>query len=292
MGGRSLAGIGVGALALVVACGTLQGSPGDGTDPPTSADASPEGASVADAASEAGFAIDAGDAGAYVVEVLADGPIRYYRLGEVAADAVAHDMVGPGAGTHVLTKRGVGGAIPSDPDTATGFDGTTADVVIPAAAMPAFEQLAPFTIEVWTKPATQPTSFQHLVTREWNDPTAGREGYALFIEAGQGFAIERYVDGANRKVIDATRPSTTAFAHVVATFNGSELALYVNAQQVGAVIADARPIATAGALAPIGYLGCGQTCDNRFGGVIDEVAMYDHVLSPARIQAHYAAGTR
>lgn len=81
------------------------------------------------------------------------------------------------------------------------------------------------------------------------------------------------------------------YTHFVGTYDGTTLTLYAN----GALVGAPTPMATGlldstGARAVIGAYPAGAT--PAFArALIDEVAVYDHVLPLERIQLHHAIGS-
>ena len=78
--------------------------------------------------------------------------------------------------------------------------------------------------------------------------------------------------------------------HVVGTYDGTNLRIYVNGALEGTV---ARPgsvpdSSLGGALAGGGW---GTLPSPAFAGRLDEVAIYGSALSGARVQAHYTEGS-
>jgi hypothetical protein len=74
------------------------------------------------------------------------------------------------------------------------------------------------------------------------------------------------------------------YTHLVATFDGSTARLFVNG-------IESMSLAAVGATADVDVpFVIGENHEgNEFLGAIDEVAVYGTALSPARVQAHYAA---
>lgn len=276
------------AIELAAACGSFtveDDAPTtvavDAGDPPSDA--------PSERARDATLDGDGGGGGGrtYVAEVLADGPILYYRLGEAVGSGSAADQSNAAKnGSYDQVSLGRPGAIVGDPDTAAQFGGA-AELTIPASAMPDFAGRVPYTIEVWAKPGQMTTEFPHLVSKE-SDTKDGRQGYALFIQDSAGYAFERYRDGANTgKVVMPSAPTVGAFSHVVGTFDGAALVLYLNGQ-VTASGADAKDLlAQPGREGRVGA-GPGEV---HFPGVLDEVAIYDKALGAERVLAHYRAGS-
>jgi hypothetical protein len=77
-----------------------------------------------------------------------------------------------------------------------------------------------------------------------------------------------------------------AITHLVATYDGNQLALYINGI-LDSSLAIASNLVT-DSNQPLG-LGNQATRDRPFNGIIDEVALYDHALSASAVQLHFEA---
>jgi hypothetical protein len=215
--------------------------------------------------------------------VLVDHPIGYWRLGDTgstAADASGNDVTGA-YGSGVML--GVPGAIVNDPDTAADFSGDIG--VISVGNGFDFTGKAPFSIEAWIRPTVVDEVFRHVFTKQHR--ATPRQGYALLVHVANGIVFERYVDDAEVSINFPTLPPATAFTHVVGTYDGALMRLYINGQQANQTTEDrAQP--------PVGettVIGAATVTEQFFAGAIDEVAVYAAALPAARIQAHYLAGT-
>ncbi|MEI7938094.1 MAG: LamG-like jellyroll fold domain-containing protein [Verrucomicrobiota bacterium] len=168
------------------------------------------------------------------------------------------------------------------------FNGTNADVRLPASASLNVGLSAGFTIETWINPAD--ITQQHPLV-EWND---GSFGVHLWI-AGDGpgalwFAVKD--TGLNDHVLSSAAGLlvSNVWQHVAATYtksNGNAV-VYVNGVP--------RAQANLGVVTPrtIGDLYFGLRpydggAGMRFAGLMDEVSLYNRALSAAEIQAIYSA---
>jgi len=228
--------------------------------------------------------------------VLEDAPIAYWRLDEASGMVAAN---GGSLGCDVYGTYGTGvtlGAtslVPGDPNPAAGFDGTSGSVTIPNND--AINTLGPYsakTIELWFE-ATALTGKQVLYEQ-------GGEinGLNIFLEGNQLFA------GAwvsNQGSWTSTTVSVGTAYHVALVFDGGAPALtaYLNGVSFGTLSTAFTEMPTHS-----GGIGIGAINDNTrysdsedaimlrgafFDGTIDEVALYDRVLSAVEIQ-HHAAG--
>ena len=177
------------------------------------------------------------------------------------------------------------------------FDGTNGYVQIPDSAA-----LKPANITceawVWLDPNLPAGRGGEVVVFKKNTWSAWFEGYNLVkgtIDNGNGtssdrfqFVVSRY---GNQVVINSqTIAQRGVWYHVAATYDGNQSVLYVNGVAEASAIAgfaldyDTTPvfIGTSGTWPP--YL-------SMFGGIIDEVSIYNRALSSNEIAAIYNAGT-
>jgi hypothetical protein len=214
------------------------------------------------------------EAGA-IAQQIADRPVALWRLGEAPGSTVAQDASGNNlSGTYEAgVTLGQPGAVAGD--TAASF-GSGAAVVLPASA--ALDLRSAFSVEAWVRPTASAQNggiFEKTVSGNVNSQ------YMLFLEAGVAKFRVRTAAGALLPV-DGPTLATGAWTHLVGTFDGSTLRLYVN----GALYAQAAAAAPAGGSGP-SYIGrLGQNL-YPFQGSLDEVALYGAALSAERVRAHY-----
>jgi len=79
------------------------------------------------------------------------------------------------------------------------------------------------------------------------------------------------------------------YSHVVVTYDGATVRGYVNGIEVIRFDSVANLVAASDSVMAIGAR-VGGTFD-FFAGSLDEVAIYDHALTPGRITVHYAVGS-
>jgi hypothetical protein len=114
------------------------------------------------------------------------------------------------------------------------------------------------------------------------------EGWTFYAEEGTNvLRLSRFVSS------NATGPAgpgipNARFSHVVATYDGTSGAIYLNGTLVDSAASTTQLASTTNPLT-IGAGRGGVYC--YFRGALDEVALYGTALAEARIQAHYAAGT-
>jgi hypothetical protein len=240
-------------------------------------DISHSGAGVAVAVIE-GFYLPTGTAWSavltYAQQVVADGAIAYWRLGEPsgtnAADGSGNGRVGVYVGTPTL---GVAGAITGD--TGVTFDGVDDEITIASSALHLTD--GPLSVEAWVKIGTG-TSDGGIFCPTLAGYTSGyaltwHTGTALFFYIGSG------VNGAT------VACSSAGWHHVVGTWDGTTDANSMKIYLDG--VLGGQRTSTIDTIAATAYIiGRGNT---RFNGSIDDVAVYTTVLTPAQVLDHYKA---
>lgn len=216
----------------------------------------------------------------YAAEVMVDAPSSYWRLDETGTGTTVGDLSGNnniGTLSGAVTK-GITGALPGDTDTAMSLTGGNIQINSLAPTVP-------FSLETWVNGTTWDLILNAAVS--WG----GNSNYANGLGASSsGRADFRLAFGTvNGLVVQSPAAlSANAWHHMVGTFDGTVARLYVD----GALVASGTAPAGAFTISSNGYLGAYQpnTALYNWNGSLDEVAVYNSVLSPARISAHYQAG--
>jgi concanavalin A-like lectin/glucanase superfamily protein len=202
------------------------------------------------------------DGPAYRAAVAADGPLAWWQLddtGDVAADAAGNHP-----GTYIEQMEHAVLSPLSDGGSAFfhhQFPGTAIIDIDP------IELTGDFTVEFW------------LDMCHWadGDPIVGSEESIATISIGEG---ELHLNNGVRDVL--WTGETVIFGewqHFVVLRSGDTLEIYRNGELDGS-----EPDAGWTGGFPISMLGGG--IDANFLGYLDEVALYDHALTPERIAAH------
>jgi hypothetical protein len=241
---------------------------------------------------------------AFAAEVLADGPVGYWRFAETPGQA-AHDS--SPKNNHGSYNGGITLGLHLPPfqggDTAALFDGATAIVRVPNSP-----SLNPASITMEAKIRWDgPTGVQQRIVEK--ESFAGTTQYGLSVQPnGHVFVELRCPIAANAfNTVSATSTKPVATApgetHIVATYDGHQVCIYLNG--------DLDSVTVPGNAAPIDIskeqqtgaeleLGIGdrlayysdpvhfQSGGTRtFHGLIDELALYPAALSWERVDAHY-----
>lgn len=222
----------------------------------------------------------------YSSEVLADSPLVYYRLGE-ASGTVATDSSGNGRnGTYVSSPTlGVTGALTGDSDKAMTVAGGSR--VDQAAA--GWMAVGTWSVEAWVKPSTIAAGTVAIAAR--HSATDNLNWDLLRVGSDVQWRAKNVGVATTYTVTAPGVLSTSAWTHLVGTYDGANLRLHVNGVQVGGDVAMTNPInPISGPVLTVGALSANYA-SVPFSGSIDEFAYYGTALSGARVAAHYSAGT-
>ena len=172
---------------------------------------------------------------AYVANVLSDEPAAYYRLGELSG-IYAYDISGRNMTATISNILGVltgvtlgqTGALPASTDTAMLFDGSTGNIILPAAVNTA--NWSALTVEAWINPSNVTFSYTAFVVA--NDaPNTSHVGFQLSITTSS--VIFRIGTGSTSyQISQAYTFAAGTWYHLVGTFSGTALIAYVNGSQI------------------------------------------------------------
>lgn len=257
---------------------TSQSSIATTVGPGTGARSSSDAASSSPSSSANSSGASSGSAGSlYFDEVLADMPLVYYRLGEVASPALDE---GP-MGLHAAYLGGVAlqqpGAVADD--FCVHFDGVDGHISLGDALD--FPMLAKFSLETWIRPDRFASGYMTLVGKT-SRANQTLNGYFLYYRNDQ-VAFQRVVADA-REETDLV-PLPPGFVHLVATYDGMDLRLYVNGGLAASIASSGNLENNSGPF----LIGGDPYFSEFFSGWMDEVAVYDYVLEADRVFAHFTA---
>lgn len=223
-------------------------------------------------------------AATYWSAILADTPIAYYHLAEVLG-SIADDSSGNSyAGTlHGGVTQGATALVthPIDLDHAMTFNGSTGYVSLPTTFIPTAANHA-WSLEAWCSISSfNGTNYQTLVAM------GNRANGALAAISVDGVSHKWVLYTYDHSQLSAGTASTATTYHVVGTYDGTNVRLYVNGSLVAGPTA--LSLTLTANFASIGSDGAAVT--DYFPGTLDEVAIYNYALSSTQISNHYTVGT-
>jgi hypothetical protein len=231
----------------------------------------------------------------YASEVLAQGPLAYWRFGEnitTPSALVAANLGSLGAagnGTYSDVFRPVDGAVAGD--AAVAFSnptlGTSYYGAMGVSNNPALNPNGPFTVEFWIKASNDTASLLSPVNSM--SFTTGRIGYLFY----QNAAVWQFRVGVSSSttasVLDGGVVQPNQWQHVVGVFTpttapAGTMTLFVDGVQVATGTGNYEPNTNASF-----FVGSTASPNRTFDGAVDEVAFFNSALSASQVATHFAA---
>ena len=162
---------------------------------------------------------------------------------------------------------------------ALSFDGVDDYVEVPYDA--SLDPSSELTIEHWI----YPRAFATGVTQRIVQRAGGTWGTYLVVDSSElWFYVDTTDDGGSWQRVKYALPSTHQWYHIVGTYDGSELRLYVNGELKDSTPQSKAPDKAEGIPLNIGRTQAGI---QYFNGTIDEVRIYNRALSENEIKMLY-----
>lgn len=214
--------------------------------------------------------------GSYDQEIANTPGLRaYWRLNEATAGPVIDSSVNGLSGTNNGATINQPGLISTDPDTAYTFDGTNDYISVGSTSVLNIGGTTPYSVEFWWRSGSLPAG----------DDTFFNIGSvaSVYIQSGTGYWAHLR-SGQNSFAIKGPQVNTTY--HIVAVYDGAEMLLYVNGEEVSSA-ATTTSIPSINRSLTIGAWTSGS---NFMPGTIDEFAFYNVALPLDTILDHYELG--
>jgi hypothetical protein len=188
--------------------------------------------------------------------------------GSTAADASGHGNSGTiASATHVTTGK-FGGAL--------SFNGTNAWVTIPDSS--SLDLTGAMTLEAWVDPTALGAFWRTVMLKELSTTSLV---YALYADNTKTKAAAFANNGSELGVNGTANTPLNAWTHLAATYDGTNLRLYVNGTLAATKAVSPPMVTSSGAL----RIGGNGVWGEYFAGLIDEARVYNRALSAAEIQA-------
>jgi hypothetical protein len=236
-------------------------------------------------------------AGSLAAIVVTAQPVAYWRLDEASGSSVAHDYVGGHDGTYDSSVTlGQPSGIVGDTDQSAAF--AFAGITVPYSS-----DLNPFTtfsLEAWVKVEPAGTGIDRPILWSANTYAGWTYGYMLSVNSSDAWSFTTGQKTSGFNTLTGGAATNEGWDHVICTFDDAtgDKRLYVNGElvaQTTTATGTFGPNPAEGTLDnPVPFdQGIGWNVRDYTGyyGGLDEVAIYNYALSPAQVQAHYAAGT-
>lgn len=219
----------------------------------------------------------------YSTAVLATSGLQsYWKLAE-ATGSTATDQKAAANGTYsgsvTLAQPGL---IQLDPDTAAVFAGGK----VAAGVVYGFPGTAAFSIEAWIKGTAADANARRIVSVE----NSGNVGWALAYQASTGQVLFTRGDATTFDQIIRTGLTAGQLMHIIATYDGTNLRIYINGALAGSVLASSRSLPAVTQQFTIGAKSYTTDANTAFTGTIEKVAVYNAALSQAQVTALSNAG--
>ncbi|WP_328645689.1 DUF6531 domain-containing protein [Amycolatopsis sp. NBC_00348] len=229
----------------------------------------------------------------YRSSVLDDGPRGYWRLDEesgASAANVAARTPGADAAPQNGLGFGAGGALAGTGDTAAVFDGMASYLKLPDDLL---SQNMSASAELWFKTSASGTLLGYA-DEAFPGTSSSKARPVLYVGVDgslYGGFTARNVTGPSQ-VVSAAKVNDNTWHHAVLTSEVNTQTLYLDGAAVG-TIAGIVDHGSLGKLSVGGGVGKNYPSTNGgdfyFAGAIDEVALYQHTLSPFAVKQHFDA---
>ena len=215
----------------------------------------------------------------YSAVILGDTPLGYWRLGETSGSTAADSSGNNYNGSYVSCTQGAPSLINNNGgDLAVSGNGTSSQITVGAVSA-LYNLSRSFSFECWAKPAS--------VSGNYGLWSAGYPGWCVRMKNGQlDFLLDYSVDIGT---IPTNFAVNTRY-HIVCVMNASGVVTaYINGVSVGTL--DMSAYTYSGQYVRIGADGRdSSTVGNFMTGELDEVAVYNYMLTTTQISNHYNAG--
>jgi hypothetical protein len=191
--------------------------------------------------------------------------------GQVAGDASGHGSTGQLGASTAPDGADPGWIAGHDGGSALDFDGTSY-VTVPDTGLLAPQEIG---VDAWVRRAGSPGRWRYVLSK--GSLQCDRSAYGLYSGFGGGMAF--YVSSQAQYTISPEVPAALvwdgAWHHIIGSYDGDSVRLWIDGSQVGAGTAVSMAIAYTNGSKGI-YIGTYRgSCNLGFQGAIDDVAVWD-----------------
>ena len=226
----------------------------------------------------------------YYAAVQATGPLVWWRLGEPSG-TVSDDEIGSANADYVNTPTlGVASLLSGDTNTSVTFSRASLEHTSANTNMPAGSS-AGFSAKGWVRFATVTAATRYPIAR-WFGGTGAPDTQVYYnVAVGAWRYLYQDATGFRNTHSDAWTPSTATTYFIVVThdYSAESVKFYVNGTLLSTedVSVNGVPVVhAAGSSASVG-----RAASDYWDGTLDEVALYNGVLTPTQVLALYNAGS-
>jgi signal peptidase I len=227
----------------------------------------------------------------YSTQVLADSPYVYYLLDEASGASAADYSGNSRTGAYAaVTSYHQAGALAHNFGYAVGLAGQGRII----GGGTGLSDPTTFTLELWFKTTTT-TGGKLIGFESTTGATSPQADRHLFMRADGRLVYGGWVDSKPATIVSPNAYNNGGWHYVAVTAkpkaNGQDAVMYVDGVNVAAAVTSGTAKYTGWWRAGYGSLptGVGYPPSASFTGQIDNVAVYQTVLTAARVAAHYAA---
>jgi hypothetical protein len=202
------------------------------------------------------------------------GLVSYWRVDEPYGTATAVDSKGTNPGTYVMSPQSWTSLLTTDANASTWNNVAGQHITVADSA--SLSPSAQLTVEAWVK-ADSSSSERLIAEKDWKlriDSSAEGSDFSFAVNIGGSL---------EPRVTSGFVPGFSSTAHVVGTYDGANLRIYVNG-----VLRATQP-RTGPVVDGAGQLRFGGSTGVWFTGQLDELAFYDTALTGTQVLDHYNA---
>jgi len=222
--------------------------------------------------------------------VLDSAPAGYWRLGE-SSGTTAADVTGANPATYENgVVLGGAGALAGDADTTASFDAVDDDVLGPDVS--GYAGRAPFSVEFWLNTSTAGQNAWRPIVDKQSGTSTSRDGWAVWLGPandatyGNRIAFDRWLGTTHHFYSGTVQLPVGSWSRATVTYDGTTVSIYVN----GALDSSGTDtLSTNNATQPLRFASDAAVPD-RYGGLLDDVAIYGRALSAAEVKLHSDSG--